>query len=65
MQDVVVHYYIHDFGYGWPRTALLENGYQRFGPTDLNATPFIMDFFRKHILLPGGGTEHFMTKDEL
>jgi poly(3-hydroxybutyrate) depolymerase len=62
---MVVRYYIHNFGHGWPSTAPLENDYQRSGPTYLNATPLIMDFFRKHILLPGGGTEHFMTKDEL
>lgn len=47
---VVVHYYIHGFGHGWPSTLPLENDYQRYGPTKFNATAVIMDFFARHAL---------------
>jgi poly(3-hydroxybutyrate) depolymerase len=62
-EDVVIHYYIHGFGHGWPSTVPLENDYQRYGPTYFNATPVIMDFFRKHVL--SSGNENVRMKDEL
>ena len=63
-EGIVTHYYIHGFGHGWPSTVPLENDYQRYGPTYLNATPVIMDFFSKHTLFPGH-IDHARTRDEL
>ena len=63
-EAVVVHYYIHGFGHGWPSTVPLENDYQRYGPTYFNATPIMIDFFKKHTLMPGH-IDHARTRDEL
>ena len=61
--EVMIHYYIHDFGHGWPTTAPLDNDYQRYGPTYFDATPIVLDFFSEHVLpLPSVMTE---GKDEL
>ena len=61
--DVVIHYYIHGFGHGWPSTVPLENDYQRYGPTYFNATPIIMEFFGKHSL--AANEEAGQSRDEL
>lgn len=63
-QDVLVHYYIHGFGHGWPTTRPLDNDDQRHGPTYFNATPMILDFFKKWPLLDSGGTTA-IPQDEL
>lgn len=61
--EVVIHYYIHGFGHGWPTTTYLDNDYQRYGPTFFNASPIVLEFFRGHVLpLDYGMTE---DKDEL
>jgi poly(3-hydroxybutyrate) depolymerase len=44
-RDLVIHYYIHGFGHGWPTTTPLDNDFQRYGPTYFDATPLILDFF--------------------
>ena len=62
-KDVVVHYYIHGFGHGWPTTTPLDNDFQRYGPTYFNATPIVMDFFEKHPMLPLG--DFATVRDEL
>ncbi len=63
-QDVLVHYYIHGFGHGWPSTRPLDNDDQRHGPTYFNATPIILDFFKKWPLLDSAGTAA-IPQDEL
>ena len=47
---VLVHYYIHGFGHGWPTTRPLDNDDQRHGPTYFNATPLILDLFEQNPL---------------
>ena len=46
-KEVLIHYYIHGFGHGWPTTRPLDNDDQRYGPTYFNATPIVMDFFKR------------------
>lgn len=48
--EVVIHYYIHGFGHGWPTTTPLDNDDQRYGSTYFNATPIVLDFFSSHVL---------------
>lgn len=52
-EEVLIHYYIHGFGHGWPSTYPLNNDEQRHGPTYFNGTPIVLDFFN-----------HFSLKDE-
>jgi len=61
--EVVIHYYIHGFGHGWPTTTPLDNDYQRYGPTYFNATPLVLDFFSSHVLPTISATTE--DKDEL
>ena len=49
-QEIVVHYYIHGFGHGWPTTRPLNNDEERHGPTYFDATPIVLGFFRKFSL---------------
>ena len=49
-REVVIRYYIHGFGHGWPTTRPLNNDEQRHGPTYFNATPIVLDFFRQSTL---------------
>ncbi|TKA75674.1 hypothetical protein B0A49_06582 [Cryomyces minteri] len=51
VQDAVQHYWIKDFGHGWPTTTKLSNDDQRYGPTFFNATPIVMRFFRRWSLI--------------
>ena len=50
VKNVIVHYYIHGFGHGWPNTMSQDDDDQRYGPTYFDATPLVIDFFTKHIL---------------
>jgi len=45
--EVVVHYLIHGFGHGWPTKRKLNNDEQRHGPTYLDATPIVLEFFNR------------------
>ena len=55
-KDVLVHYYIHGFGLGWPTTRPLDNDGQRHGPTYFDATPVVLDFFKEWPLPSNGGS---------
>lgn len=64
VEDVVIHYYIHEFGHGWPSTSHMDDDKDiRYGPTYFNATPIVMDFFGKHSLAEDA--EFARQRDEL
>ena len=50
VKNVIVHYYIHGFGHGWPSTMSQDDDDQRYGPAHFDATPLVLDFFAKHVL---------------
>ncbi|KAK4544177.1 hypothetical protein LTR36_004387 [Oleoguttula mirabilis] len=52
--EVLVHYYIHGFGHGWPTKRPLNNDEQRHGPTYFDATPIVLDFFSRFAIHKGG-----------
>ncbi|KIX94430.1 uncharacterized protein Z520_09816 [Fonsecaea multimorphosa CBS 102226] len=48
VENVVEHYKIAGFGHGWPSRYPLNNDSQeRHGPTYFDATPLVMEFFRR------------------
>ncbi|KAL2352787.1 putative ferulic acid esterase [Cryomyces antarcticus] len=66
VQDAVQHYWIKDFGHGWPTTTKLSNDDQRYGPTYFNATPIVMRFFRRWSLIERSDVQvQAEGKDEL
>ena len=70
VKDVIIHYYIHGFGHGWPSTMSQDDDDQRYGPTSFDATLLVMDFFKKHVLpldvvQPAASSTVGSPKDEL
>ncbi|KAK5119813.1 hypothetical protein LTR85_007139 [Meristemomyces frigidus] len=49
-REVLVHYYVHGFGHGWPTKRPLNNDEQRHGPTYFDGTPIVLDFFSRFTL---------------
>ncbi|KAM0800406.1 Alpha/Beta hydrolase protein [Usnea florida] len=43
-KEVVIHYYIRDFGHGWPSTKAQDDDRQRLGPVRWNATSDIAEY---------------------
>lgn len=66
-EDVVVHYYINEFGHGWPSTMAQGDDGQRFGPVGWNGTSDAVEFLAEKRLVgedkSGEGKEG--AKDEL
>ena len=66
-KDVVVHYYIREFGHGWPSTRSQDDDGQRYGPLGWNGTKDIVRFLAGKSLggEEDGGEGKVEARDEL